>query len=71
MRKLWNYFNGRKTVIGTCMLCAQAFASQVIIGIWDIGAHNATMTNTVDTLAWLGMAFGGVGLSHKALKSKS
>jgi len=68
MRNLWKYFDGRKTVIGTCMLCAQAFSDQVLMGIWEVGAESWAMLNTTDTLAWLGMAFGGVGLGHKIVK---
>lgn len=70
MRKLWDYFSGRKTVIGTCLLCTQAVIDQVVMGIWEIGAESWAMINTSDTLAWVGMAFGGVGLSHKWVKNR-
>jgi len=71
MNNLWEYFNGKKTIVGTCCLLTSAFGYQVVMGIWDIGATSYYFSNSLNTLDWLGMALGGIGLSHKAIKQKN
>ncbi len=66
MTRTWDWFNGKKTVIGTVCLFASAFITQVLIDIWGLDAE--PLQHTRETLDWLGLILGGTGLMHKAVK---
>lgn len=66
MTRTWDWFNGKKTVMGTACLFASAFITQVLIDIWGLDAE--PLQHTRETLDWLGLILGGTGLMHKAVK---
>jgi hypothetical protein len=66
MNKLWKWFDGKKTNIGTIMLIAATVGEEVVTGIWGVDAKAAG--KIIETLQWFGVAFGGVGLFHKGAK---
>lgn len=60
------WLNGRKTIIGACILFASAFLDQVLVGAWGVtGDWVAPMGKTLD---WFGMVVAGTGLTHKGVK---
>lgn len=64
--KVINWLNGKKTAIGAAFLMCAVFITEVIIGKWHVDA--TWIVPLADTLQWIGMAFGGVGLTHKSMK---
>ena len=68
---LWNWFDGKKTSIGAAILVfafvLQQVDTQVIVGIWQVPVP-AWLDKSILTLEWVGTAFSGVGLFHKATK---
>ena len=70
---VWNYFNGKKTAIaGSLALAAiiiHGIDIDVFVNIW----HRPEMPHLqqiVDTLNWIAIRLGGVGIVHKAVKSQ-
>lgn len=55
MKKIWEWFDGNKTVIGTLILTI----TPMLLGSHTIG---------FEFLMWLGGILAGVGVAHKALK---
>ncbi len=68
MNSIFNWLNGRKTIIGAILLFIASFIQEVIIGKWH--ATGEWILPTIETLNWLGMAVTGWGLGHKAMKVK-
>ena len=68
MTEFWNWLSGKKTIIGATLLLASAFATQVVIGIWDFDPD--WMPRMVETLDWIGGVITAGGLVHKAAKTK-
>jgi len=66
MTDLWKWLNGKKTIIGATLLLASAFATQVIIGIWEFNPD--WMPRMVQTLDWIGGVVTTGGLAHKIAK---
>lgn len=64
--KLWNFFNGKKTVIGAVLLFLAEAMEKVLIGIWHVDAP--WILPAIATLKWAGMAFVGGGVWHKLTK---
>ena len=56
MQKLWDWFNGNKTVIGALILA--------VLGTGILGEH----TFAYQVLIWLGGLLAGGGLVHKVAK---
>lgn len=69
MEKLWQWLNGKKTVIGASLLLASAFCTQVLIGIWNLDPW--WMDKTIQTLDWVGGIVTSGGLVHKGIKAKA
>jgi hypothetical protein len=72
---MWDWLDGRKTIIGTLVLIAAAFVDQVVIAIWyapDPGGPLVVVPHWIPKLGrsldWVGMAVAGVGLTHKGVK---
>lgn len=65
---MWEWFNGKKTVIGTLLLLFGAVVEQVLVGMW--GVSGSWVGPFIQTCDWFGMLFGGTGLAHKGLKSR-
>ena len=61
------WFNGKKTVIGSALLFLAVFGNEVLAGLWEF--NPSWLTPAIKTCSWFGMLFGGVGLTHKAVKS--
>lgn len=61
-----NWFDGKKTTIGAVLLFIATVGTEVIVGKWNYSPE--WMQPTIETLNWLGMAFTGLGLGHKAIK---
>jgi Ca2+/Na+ antiporter len=59
--KIWNWFNGNKTVIGLVLLQVASMVPEGVnvFGLFDLKAG----------LIWLGNFFGGVGILHKIAKA--
>jgi len=68
MNNLITFLDGKKTVIGTILLFVSAFCNQVVVGVWHLQSPIIPMI--ADTCDWIGMFFGGIGLTHKKIKSK-
>lgn len=66
--KLWNLLNNKKTSIGAALMLA-AMALQQASDIWTGPTSPDWILKVIETLQWLGGMFGGVGLSHKTVKS--
>lgn len=68
---LWNWFNGKKTVIGASIICfvpyLQGFINDFVIGIWHL-PQPAIVPQLIASLIWIGTALTTVGLVHKAVK---
>lgn len=62
----WEWWNGKKTLVGSVLLLASAFCTQVLVGIWEWNPW--WMDKTVLTLDWVGMIVTGGGLAHKGVK---
>ena len=67
LQKLWAWFDGKKTLIGTIILFGSAFVSQVLMGIWKLPAY--PWEQIAMTMDWVGMAVAGLGAVHKAQKA--
>jgi len=67
MRNLIEFFNGKKTFIGTIFLFAAVFISEVIIGMWSYSPN--WVVPMQQTFEWMGMTIAGIGGGHKMLKS--
>lgn len=68
MTKFWNWLSGKKTLIGAVLLLGSAFATQVVIGIWEYSPD--WMPRMVETLDWVGGTIVAGGLTHKLVKPK-
>lgn len=66
--KFWNFFNGKKTVIGLLCMYGVMFINEVVIDIWAI--DSPALPKIAKTLGWLGLIIGGGGLIHKGIKVK-
>lgn len=66
LKELWEFLNGKKTIIGAMLLIVGAFMGEVIVGIW--GFHATVIIKMASTLNWMGMAMGGTGIFHKLIK---
>jgi len=63
----WTWLDGKKVVIGTVALLFGAVLEQVVVGIW--GVDLPWIPKATQTADWVGMVFGGVGLTHKIIKN--
>jgi hypothetical protein len=63
---MWNWLNGKKVIIGSVFLVAAAFGQEVLLNIWQLWP--VILPKVIETCNWIGMALGGVGLIHKAVK---
>src|SRR3972149_506606 len=61
------WFNGKKTIIGSIMMTIAIFLTEVVIGIW--AADWVWLPGVISTLNWVGMLLGGTGLIHKGIKA--
>lgn len=61
------WFNGKKTIIGSVLMTVAIFLTEVVIGFWDY--NPAWMPGIISTLNWVGMVLGGTGLIHKGVKA--
>lgn len=68
LKNLWNWFNGKKTIIGLTLLAIISVDTQVA-GIWHFTP--AWLTQINDTLAYIGDILAGGGLLHKGYKASS
>jgi hypothetical protein len=66
MKKIWDYFNGKKTVIAAALLVTATFLSTLLGD--TLGYQSAWLDSITELLRWIGMVLGGVGLGHKAVK---
>lgn len=66
LKDFWAYFSGKKTAIAAFILILSAFLTEVIVGKWHV--ENTWILPTIETLNWIGMVLGGIGLGHKAVK---
>ena len=66
MIELWNWLSGKKTAIAAALLMIAVVLNEVLVGIWGVDA--VALKPTIETLNWFGVALGGVGLAHKAVK---
>jgi hypothetical protein len=64
------WLNGKKTIIGSTLLLASAFATQVLEGVWQMDPWGR-MNEIIMTLDWIGMALTGSGLVHKGVKARN
>jgi hypothetical protein len=64
---LWNWFNGKKTVIGLALMGISTFLEAIVIGKWEATA--TWIPKVIETLAWIGAALTGSGLLHKGTKA--
>lgn len=62
----WEQLSGKKALIGTILLLTSAVLEQVVASIW--GIRTEFLYKLIETLDWTGIAFGGAGLAHKAIK---
>ena len=67
MNAIIEWFNGKKTIIGTICLWVAAFIAQVALP--ELGLNVEFGESTISVLNWFGLAFGGVGLTHKGMKA--
>ena len=68
MKKIWSFLDGKKTSIGTIAFIAACMLNEVVKGIWHVDVF--WLDPSIETLNWVGVAFGGTGLAHKLSKSK-
>lgn len=66
---MFDFLDGKKTVIAAVILTLTAFLDQVLVGIW--GVSWAWVPNAIATGEWIGMILGGAGLVHKAVKANT
>lgn len=66
MGNLWQWFNGKKTVIATVLFIVSAFFDQVVVAQWGVTAD--WIPKLTGSLDWFGMILGGFGLTHKGMK---
>lgn len=66
MKDLWEFFNGKKRVIGGVCFLVSLFLRQFIVGIWEYEPD--WMEKLILSFDWLGGAFTGTGILHKAAK---
>jgi len=66
INQLWNFFSGKKTIIGSILMTGSIVITEVVVGIWMV--EGDWIAPTVKTLNWVGMLMGGTGLLHKAAK---
>lgn len=64
---LWNWFNGKKTVIGLALIGIATFLSEIVVGKWEVVA--TWIPKLIETLSWIGVALTGSGLLHKGTKA--
>lgn len=76
LKSIWNWFDGRKTVIGAAPLVAAAIitgqipALSPLIAIVPAASHALTSAApAVPLLTAVGSALGGIGFAHKAIKA--
>ena len=60
------YFNGKKTAIGAFLLTLAVVCQEFGIGILEI--KWVYLPIIIKSLNWIGMFFGGTGLTHKMIK---
>lgn len=65
MITLWQWFNGKKMIIGGLVFLA-ADAMAKIFGFWNYNPE--WMTPTIDTMKYIGDVLVGVGAVHKLSK---
>lgn len=66
MEKIWNWFNGKKSVIGAYAFGA-AYAIGKVASIW--GIQYSWIPPLIDTLTESGAILTGVGVIHKGVKA--
>jgi len=67
MRKVWTWFNEKKTTIGAALFFA-AMLLQKMGEIW-LGTESPDwIPKLIESLEWFGGIFSGIGLSHKGVK---
>ncbi len=67
IKKIWEFLNGKKTLIGGVICFISVFLSEVICGIW--GVHTNWLPPLIKTLNWIGMPLVGIGGVHKGIKA--
>jgi len=66
--KIWNWLNGKKTVIGSVCLWIGGIFLPFIIN--DLNYHPAWFDTLISILNWLGGVLAPLGIMHKAAKTK-
>ena len=66
MIQIWNWFNGKKTVIGAACLFLAMFIEQILIPKWGVSV--AWIGSLRDTFIWIGGILTPAGLIHKGVK---
>jgi len=69
LMSIWNFFSGKKTVIGAIVLFVAMILTQVVVGVWHFSP--SWMQSVVDTLNWIGGVTVPMGIGHKAVKNSA
>lgn len=67
LKKIWSWFDGRKTTIGAILLGLSTVITQLVIGVNHYDP--AWLDTVILNLNYVGEAFVGGGLIHKLAKS--
>ena len=68
IKKIWDFFNGKKSVIGgVCLWIGVSFIGDLLIG--ELGLTAAILPKIAAVFTWLGTYLTPVGLAHKGLKA--
>lgn len=65
LKELWNYFNGKKTIIGA-VICFVVYVLKGVDVFFGVDFINAGLLTQVNEF---GMTLMGIGLAHKAVKT--
>ena len=64
---LWNWFNGKKTIIGTFLIALAMFLSTQVVPL--IQPEPSWLATIIAGLNWVGAALGSLGVGYKMFKS--
>ncbi len=63
---LWKRLDNYKTIIGTYAFLGEEFCTKFLVGVWGVNVD----PRIPETLSWIAIIFGGVGVSHKLYKKR-